>query len=600
LREKVEGEIKQKKKTAFLKKTFMLGVLLSAVGYSGWSCSLEPNSFNPPMEVLRISFKIDPVKKTLSVETKPGRSAESIGTFSALLIPFGDYPGYLFKDSFLFILLAIEATDTKSDVASVKLQLTDLGKPGIRALELMPLIQDLELLEGINLIKGYSSWGLPNYDYGDLYGTERAKQINAQLQDDSPCKSQWILGFELGNLTQPITIQGIVSAEFPEVQNDQAIITVKPYLTHITSRSVVIRWETNKESDSIIHYGADPSCENSAQGFHSRFLYQPPDKIEPATFGIITHRVLLTNLEPETTYYYQIHSAEAPSQIYHFTTLSEQTQPSFKFAIYSDTQNQGINGSENDLWHQKIVEQMGYQEYLFQIHLGDLTHNFLKPELRRNFFEIEQSLLPFRPIFPVHGNHEDFFYYSQYFLVNSEEESDQIPDKFYSFNYQGAYFILLDTMESVAEGSTQFIWLEQELDKAYTDPNRKFTFIFSHAPIYSCICGNIELNVLSSLADLFRQYDVSAGFAGHNHLYARLDVSGKPWFVSGGGGAPLLLFVTDPDCLPSQSLASGNTVTLQNYFGLYEFLLVEVGSDYYTVQGIDADGVIFDTITYEK
>jgi len=596
----VKEEIKQKKNAVFWKKTFMLGILVSALWYSGWSCSLEPNSYNPPMEVLRISFKIDPAKKTLSVETKPGRSAESIGTFSARLIPYGDHPGYLFKDSFLFILLAIEATETKSDVASVKLQLTDMGKHGIRALEQMPLVSDLEFLEGINLIKGYSFWGLPNYDYGDLYATERVKLINAQLQDDSPCKSQWILGFELGNLTQPITIQGIVSAEFPKVQNDQAHITVKPYLTHITSRSVVIRWETDKESDSIVHYGTDPSCGNSAQGFHSRFLYQAPDKIEPATFGIITHRVLLTELEPETTYYYQIRSAKVPSQVYHFTTLSEQTQPFFKFAIYGDTQNQGINGSENDQWHQKIVDQMGEQDYLFQIHLGDLTHNFLKPELRRNFFEIEQSLFPFRPIFTVHGNHEDFFYYSQYFLVNSEEESDQIPDKFYSFNYQGVYFIVLDTMESVAEGSTQFAWLEQELDKAYTDPNRKFTFIFSHAPIYSCICGNIELNVLSSLANLFRQYDVSAGFAGHNHLYARLDVSGKPWFVSGGGGAPFHLFVWDPDCLPSQSLASGNTVSVPKHDWLYEFLLVEVGDNYFTVQGIDAEGVIFDTITYEK
>jgi len=555
----------------------------------------QPSPDSGIRSLLNLSFQVDPLAQTVSLQSSPGTDAGSIGAVSAWLTPTSvAYNGYYFSGSLVLIFVSLEGTDISSDLFSVKLQLTDLGSNSVSPVAVMPLITGFESAAGLNLVNGYNSQGLPDYDYGDFYSTARASIYKSGMLS----RFSWVLVFDLSGLAQTANIQGQVTARsVPEDQTSQAEISIQPYLNNMTTNSVTVMWETDRESRSEIYFGPQPFFMNHKTGSTVRFqdidyfnFFQPP------LFNLILHKVELTGLEPGTTYYYQVRAAKTWGPVYYFQTLAAAPKPSFKFAVYGDTRT-------NDAEHASVVSQMANFSYDFQIHLGDFANSFDQADLRQNFFAIEQPLLSFRAMFPVRGNHEDFLWYPEYFTLPKSGQAE-LDNHNYSFSYQGAYFIIIDNADSmpIADGSAQFNWLANELAKAYADPNRKFTFLLNHVPLYTGYWHFAGPAQLSYLAPLFRTYDLSAGFAGHIHLYERLDVSGKPFIVSGSGGAPLFQPLTPPDpgMIAAESAASGETVSDQYYGWPYEFVLVEVRPDSFTATAIDNAGTVFDQVTYHK
>jgi phosphodiesterase/alkaline phosphatase D-like protein len=75
-----------------------------------------------------------------------------------------------------------------------------------------------------------------------------------------------------------------------------AQITQGPKVEHVDNNSAVIAWSTNVSASSVVRYGTD---RNNL------------DQRATAPWGGITHRVTLKNLQPGTTYYYQVESGQA-------------------------------------------------------------------------------------------------------------------------------------------------------------------------------------------------------------------------------------------------------------------------------------------------
>ncbi len=97
----------------------------------------------------------------------------------------------------------------------------------------------------------------------------------------------------------------------------QEQITNGPTVESVTSNSAVIAWSTNAGGGSIVKYGTDQNNLNQT-------AQSPYEK------GGGTHRVTLKNLQPGTTYYYQVVSAQgqgtgtqAQSQVGQFTTSGQ-------------------------------------------------------------------------------------------------------------------------------------------------------------------------------------------------------------------------------------------------------------------------------------
>ena len=545
--------------------------------------------------LLNLSFQVDPLAQTVTLQSSPGEDAGAVGTVSAWLAPTSIADkGYYFSDSMVLIFVSLEGTDINHDLFSIELQLVDLGSNSISPVAVMPLIPGFESAAGLNLIHSYNSQGLPNYYYGDFYSTVRAMTYNSGM----PSGFTWVLLFDLSGPAQTTEIQGQVTALIvPEDQTSQAELTIQPYLNNLTTNSVTIMWETDRESRSEIYFGPSPLFMKHKNGTAACFQDRDySDPFQAPVFNLNLHKVELTGLEPGTTYFYQVRAARNWGQLYSFKTLSATPKTSFRFAIYSDTQS-------NDAVHAGVVSQMANFSYDFQIHLGDLANSFDRADLRHNFFAIENPLLPSRCLFPVRGNHDDFPWYQAYFTLPKSGRAE-LDSHHYSFFYQGAYLIIYDNSDQmpIIDGSDGFHWLANELAKAYADPDRKFTFLFTHVPIYTGYWHFPGPEQLSLLAPLFRAYDLSAGFAGHIHLYERLDVSGKPFFISGMGGGTYhsLSLPPEPALLAAESDASGEVVSDQYHDWRHGFILVEVQADSFTAAAIDDSGILFDQVSYHK
>ncbi len=94
-------------------------------------------------------------------------------------------------------------------------------------------------------------------------------------------------------------------------------ITNGPVVESVSSNSASIAWSTNTGGSSIVKYGTSPTALNQQEQ-------------EPYHEGHGTHRVKINNLQPGTTYYYQVISGhgqgtgtEATSQIGQFTTSGQ-------------------------------------------------------------------------------------------------------------------------------------------------------------------------------------------------------------------------------------------------------------------------------------
>ena len=72
-------------------------------------------------------------------------------------------------------------------------------------------------------------------------------------------------------------------------------ITKGPVLEMVGDTSAVIAWSTNVPGSTVLKYGTDPN--NLSQ-------------TAEAPWGNTTHRVTLKSLQPNTTYYFQVESAQ--------------------------------------------------------------------------------------------------------------------------------------------------------------------------------------------------------------------------------------------------------------------------------------------------
>ena len=114
--------------------------------------------------------------------------------------------------------------------------------------------------------------------------------------------------------------------------------------------------------------------------------------------------------------------------------------------------------------------------------------------------------------------------------------------RYYTFDYQGDRFIVLDNSLSQSFDSVQFSWLKEQLAK----PGAGHKFVIMHKPVFD----PSELykdHIMSSravteeLIRLFTKYKVDYVLAGHIHGYARSERNGVTYIVSAGAGGPLYL-----------------------------------------------------------
>lgn len=293
-----------------------------------------------------------------------------------------------------------------------------------------------------------------------------------------------------------------------------------PYVQFSTEQSVVLRWRTSDQRDSVVWYGTSPGQLTS--------MVQSP--------GLRSdHAVEIDGLDPDSRYFYAVGSSEGTlvgddADHWFRTHPPVGTRELTRFWAIGDsgTGNEdaravrdaflGYGNGQSDAW-----VTMGDNAYL----LGtDSDH-------QRGVFDMYPMILRQSAMWPTLGNHDVFSAdvatesgpYFDIFSLPRDGRAGGVSsgtEAYYSFDYANVHVVCLDSSESDrTPGSAMLSWLEADL--AATDQD--WLIGVWHHPAYSD--GHISdeeiesTEVRTHILAILEAAGVDLVLAGHTHALER-------------------------------------------------------------------------------
>jgi predicted phosphodiesterase len=274
-------------------------------------------------------------------------------------------------------------------------------------------------------------------------------------------------------------------------------------------RALHLSWQNDPATTMTVMWRSEPGAEGIVEyGKDSEYTHSIESETHGYKFGrteIFWHIAEITDLEPNTTYCYQVKTSEPwESEEYTFKTAVPKWEDTpFKFAVMCDSQG----GYDNQT---KIFEMVREENVDFILFLGDFTDTGNQEEWDI-WFGTGEGVLANVPLMGVHGNHEGDrkTYWDQFAFPGNE--------RWFSIDYGNVHFVFLFTT-SEASAAEQRPWLLKDL----RENNNTWTIAMGHIPIYSAGLNHGESQYLiDHWVDIFERYSVDLYFSGHNHVYER-------------------------------------------------------------------------------
>ena len=106
--------------------------------------------------------------------------------------------------------------------------------------------------------------------------------------------------------------------------------------------------------------------------------------------------------------------------------------------------------------------------------------------------------------------------------MNQYVKSFELNKPYYSYDYKHVHFIVMASLSDYKEGSEQYNFIKQDLEKASQNEDTNWIIVSTYKPLYS---SPSEHKADDSLRDdynpLFEKYGVDLVLNGHNHNYQR-------------------------------------------------------------------------------
>ena len=334
------------------------------------------------------------------------------------------------------------------------------------------------------------------------------------------------LGGALGNATgspdSAVTPLQIVylGTNGPPIPPAPTLLLREPYLQLGTMTNVLVCWRTSRMTNGIVNFGLSPGALTwQATGF------SPTNN----------HYVLLTNLAPNTKYYYSIGASGTNFRggaDYYCLTAPAGPKPTRVWAI--GDAGTAATGSGNQIGVRNAYYQMaGGRHTDVWLALGDNAYyNGTDQEYQLAFFNIYSDLLRQTPLWSTIGNHETYsapvgqrFPYLDMFEFPQAAQAGGVPsgtERYYSFDYGNIHFICIDSWTSQRTTGAMLDWLEADLAANTQD----WTIAFYHVPPYTKGSHNSDVEIQhiemrEHATPLLEAYGVDLVLGGHSHIYER-------------------------------------------------------------------------------
>ena len=304
---------------------------------------------------------------------------------------------------------------------------------------------------------------------------------------------------------------------------------VQPYLQNATPNSISILWETDSDSPSIVEWGLVQFLNESTSG--NSFTNYGNSKI---------HTVELTDLTPNTRYYYRVVVGNygSYSDLHDFITPPDpSSEASFRIIAMSDMQRDGSNPNKFDeIIHDGVIDYLSdeysddiAEELAMVLIPGDLVVTGSSYyEWQNTFFEPSEDLFSHVPLYPVFGNHEaNTDYFIKYFHL-PDNGTPGYEEHWYYTDYSNLRVIGLDSNTGYGyfDYEAQLIWLETVLEDACYNDHIDFVFAQLHHPHKSELWTPGEHWYTGEVIERMESFSdecikPSIHFFGHTHGYSR-------------------------------------------------------------------------------
>ncbi|MBK8474872.1 MAG: fibronectin type III domain-containing protein [Opitutaceae bacterium] len=347
-----------------------------------------------------------------------------------------------------------------------------------------------------------------------------------------------------------------------------------PYLQNVKTDAITIMWETDLPVADSVEYGTSAAygtvrgAVNAASGANTTI-----------------HKVVLTDLQPGTTYHYRVNSGGQYTTDQTFRTAPA-TAVDFSFGVWGDSQGATDNPADRNEPTNSFMRHMVETEHVdLAVTTGDLAESgydagYVWPYFIERPVRIVGEHVPF---FVAWGNHDGDrgSLIRKYTDLPSKDRGAHDPGYgSYSFDYAGCHFICIDYYTARADVVG---WVRDDLQSPSAKAAR-FIFAFIHTPPWCerWYAGDGWLG--TDLVPYLEQAGAAVLFSGHMHAYERGIRNGVAYVTNGGGswldtGEPL---VHD---WPHITVGGYSNVPSAINHGLVnEYVKVEVAGDTCTVR----------------
>jgi calcineurin-like phosphoesterase family protein/purple acid phosphatase-like protein len=274
----------------------------------------------------------------------------------------------------------------------------------------------------------------------------------------------------------------------------------------------------------------------------------------------------LRNLSPSTEYeYYAVSEGktEVKSPLYPFRS-QPRTPKKYQVFLYGDSKSEyNVTNELNGEILARVRDGLRPEKVhpAFLVHLGDFGSFGAIVEYEAYFNYTFQGkantreILATFPFLPLHGNHEGLLpsYFNAFALPKASMRgwpalnNAEYEERWYSFNYGSAHYVVITTGAYLAEGwytKTQLEWLKADLERAKRMKEAgkiRWVVLLSHVPFFTSgehfadLDANGLLGPGSYLDVIESNGSVDLFLAGHDHDYERTkNIRGYRWVLTDG------------------------------------------------------------------
>jgi hypothetical protein len=377
--------------------------------------------------------------------------------------------------------------------------------------------------------------------------------------------SKWLRRAALLLLLVPLVPLAAISTSMP-------VLSRGPYLQLLTRTSVTIVWRTDVPADCAVDVWATGTT--------------TPTRVAGVA-GAVECVIAVDGLRPGRAYdYVPLADGEPLTSSSRFRT--DDTNRPYTFLALGDSGS----GDEEQF---AVAALMAGEPADFIVHTGDMIYpDAVAEEWDPKFFVPYEPLLRRVALWPSIGNHDigadDGESWRDVF--HTPANNTDLNERYYSFRYGNARFIVLDTYDDLDPGSAQYDFLTRELGSSVAT----WKFVVFHDTIYSNGEHGSDDGIRADLVPVFDEFGVDVVFMGHDHHYERTwplrgdavvpEGQGIVYVTTGGGGASV-----------RETGSSGFTAHAES---TYHYLRVSVDGGLLNLEMVRDDGSVGDAFSLVK